>query len=221
MKLGADLSDEDEERDPDKAPLVDFLSKNIESLEEMKNKLEEKKEDVDDTWVEFIDEFGRTRLIRKSDMPEFPYQKYVKSESDTLNKVDEAGEKLKSSEMTKEKLKEEQEKHLNEEIRNEESYFNSNLENRKMGVGFYQFSQDKEERIKQQQELQDIRQETSLNRSKADALKQARLQRIEDRKRKLKERTEKIKRQKVLYHNEKEKVEKEAEDFIKSILKKK
>jgi len=87
-----------------------------------------------------------------------------------------------------------------------------------MGTGYYQFSHNKEERLKQQEALNEIRQTTSIQRQKAENMKQARNQRIEERKRKLKERMENVKRQRKLYNEKKEAVEKETENFLKSFM---
>jgi len=210
-----DLDDEELDEYSEKAPLVDFLNKKIENMENLKQKLDEENQEVEDTWVEYVDEFGRTRLIRKSDMEKYNIKNF-NNENDNKEK--------KVSELTKEQLKEEQEKHLKEELdeenrkRNEETYFDAKMENRKMGTGYYQFSHNKEERLKQQEALEELRQSTSIQRQKAEHMKQARNQRIEERKRKLKERMENVKRQRKIYNEKKESVEKEAENLLKSLI---
>jgi len=215
MKKDVDDLDDEEDENSEKAPLVDFLSKKIENMENLKQKLEEDSQEVEDSWVEYVDEFGRTRLVRKSDMEKYNIKSHV-------DKIENKEQKL--SEMTKEQLKEEQEKHLKEELeeeeknRSEETYFDAKVENRKMGTGYYQFSHNKEERLKQQEALEELRQTTSIQRQKAEHMKQARNQRIEERKRKLKERMETVKRQKKLYNEKKETAEKDAENFLKSFM---
>ncbi|ORX52223.1 hypothetical protein BCR36DRAFT_411662 [Piromyces finnis] len=216
-QLKKDVDDlEDEDENSEKAPLVDFLNKKIENMENLKQKLDEKEQEVEDSWVEYVDEFGRSRLIRKSDMEKYNIKSNIKETEEDDKKL---------SEMTKEELREEQEKHLKEELeqeereRNEETYFDAKMENRIMGIGYYQFSHNKEERLKQQEALEELRHSTTIQRQKVENMKQARNHRIEERKRKLKERMENVKRQKKLYNEKKETVEKETEDFLKSFLK--
>ncbi|KAL0580230.1 hypothetical protein ABG067_008577, partial [Albugo candida] len=58
----------------DQAPLIDFDLKYMQEKEwnktqtNKKRKRKEKEKD-DDPWVEFEDEFGRTRIVRKSELP--------------------------------------------------------------------------------------------------------------------------------------------------------
>jgi len=203
-----ELDDDELDENSEKAPLVDFLNKKIENIENLKQKLEEDNQEIEDSWVEYVDEFGRTRLIRKSDMEKYN----IKSHIDVNEK--------RITDLTKEQLKEEQEKHLKEEEdreKNEETYFNAKMENRRMGTGYYQFSQNKEERLKQQEALEELRQTTSIQRQKAENLKRARNQRIEERKRKLKERMERTKKQQKLYNERRELVEKETSELLKSL----
>lgn len=141
-----DEMQEQGEADPeeDQNLLVDFLMKNA-------------KNDLKEELIETVDEFGRTRLIKKPDIEESrsKIQGFVKS-SDNL---------------------------FNEDISGPSNlHFDARKERRAMGVGFYQFSQDQQQRQAQLNELNILRVNTIDSKNKAMEEKMSREQRIKNRK---------------------------------------
>ena len=74
-------------------------------------------------------------------------------------------------------------------------HYDKGKEIRTLGVGHYAFSQDEEERARQQAELKQMRNQTVVQRQSAERIKDARKEKIEERRRMLKERA--AKRRKV------------------------
>ncbi|OBZ91188.1 hypothetical protein A0J61_00758 [Choanephora cucurbitarum] len=115
--------------------LVDFDRKYLEEKDAEKKSRKKKRVEEEDPWVEYEDEFGRTRVVRKSQLPqreeeviedeiEAPVYDFSKSDRTNMN------------------------------------HFEADREIRTKGVGFYQFSKDEDERQAQMDKLNKIRQET-------------------------------------------------------------
>ncbi|KAI9102591.1 hypothetical protein DFS34DRAFT_609749 [Phlyctochytrium arcticum] len=184
--------------DPDS--LVDFLQKSLEDKEkgnttpEVRDVLGDD-EDNDDPWMEAIDEFGRTRIIRKSQASELGL-KFTKAGGGSVSEDTSDGPSLLSDDMRMEMEREEWERRMREE-ESKGTHFNSRSEIRTMGVGFYQFSQDEQQRKRQMDELKNIRDETLEKQIRTSKTKDARKEMLEDRKRLLKEKAAAAKRRRL------------------------
>ncbi|KAI7817993.1 hypothetical protein BC939DRAFT_464360 [Gamsiella multidivaricata] len=147
-----------------------------------------------DPWVEHIDEFGRTRLMRQSEIPRpetvreeeanhvqgihnpanpFP----IFRKQDSLDKQewirDATGELTRSGS---------QNVAPGYSLANTTRHYDNATERRARGVGFYAFSQDDEERAKQMRELREIRSETENRRAQYKSLQDRRRDEIVARK---------------------------------------
>lgn len=113
--------------------------------------------DDDDPWVEYEDEFGRTRTIRKSQLPQqrerSPSQSPSRSPSPPPPMNDDKFEPADRASIR---------------------HYDSTREVRTRGVGFYQFALDDEERDEQMQRLNEIRQETEMARKNAKSVAERR-----------------------------------------------
>ncbi|RHZ88543.1 hypothetical protein Glove_22g202 [Diversispora epigaea] len=148
--------------------LVDFDRKALENLSDMNNEENEEKgnEEDEDPWVEYIDEFGRTRMCRKSQMPEeiLPTSNGVGEETS-----------INSEEISfMEQEKNEWEKAALEELKNGPIHYDETKEIRTKGVGFYRFSQDEKEREEQLRALKEMRIETEVKRAGYTSVKDKR-----------------------------------------------
>lgn len=167
--------------------LVDFSNKSDESEEE---KLEEEEpednsiidNDDDDDWVEYVDCFGRTRRCLKEDLPSMQEKDKLLKQQMNRNHVD--TEKIDTSEQVPVPEKEpeieimrrkweEQTQKLSDKvnIHYQDVLFD---EARTHGVGYYAFSQDEEERTKQQDNLAKLRKETEHKQKEMKDLKELR-----------------------------------------------
>ncbi|KAJ3054996.1 hypothetical protein HK097_000142 [Rhizophlyctis rosea] len=174
--------------------LVDFVRKTLvdhEAGKDSDSEDDEKREqdESDDPWVEATDEFGRTRVVRKSQLQAINQQFVKAGEAGT----DYDGPQLMSEDM----LREAERLKWEEEMKNASAtkHYNRGNEIRTLGVGHYAFSQDEEERARQQAELKQMRNQTVAQRQSAERIKDARKEKIEERRRLLKERA--AKRRKV------------------------
>ncbi|PHZ14408.1 uncharacterized protein RHIMIDRAFT_235187 [Rhizopus microsporus ATCC 52813] len=160
MRSGHIQQEYSEYDDDEKAPLIDFDKKYLQErqLEEIREETERKlkkrrqekeAEDVDDPWVEYEDEFGRTRTVRQSQLPKLlPEEKPKSKEDDYIPRYDyEIGDELADI------------SHIN--------HYDADAEIRTKGVGFYRFSKDEEEREEQMAKLNKLRQETENARKSA------------------------------------------------------
>ncbi|XP_017884744.1 coiled-coil domain-containing protein 174 [Ceratina calcarata] len=163
--------------------LVDFTNKSDESEEEPlpEDATDEMLENEDD-WVEYEDCFGRTRRCLKEDLP-FMQEKdqlikhQIISEKGidpkTKDNVEQScKEKEKESEIEIMRRKwEEQSKKLADKvnIHYQDVLFD---EARTHGVGYYAFSTDEEQRMKQQENLFNLRKETERKQREIQELKQ-------------------------------------------------
>ncbi|RKP22469.1 hypothetical protein SYNPS1DRAFT_25773 [Syncephalis pseudoplumigaleata] len=125
--------------------------------------------DDPDAWVDYTDEFGRTRTVRRRDMPAVH-----RREEDATD--DGAG--LVSADMRREQ----------ERLRwEEEARAEVNKEIRTRGVGYYQFAQSEEERMQQMQKLNELRAETEQKRATHQSIRDKRRQQLAERTEKLRE----------------------------------
>ena len=89
-------------------------------------------------------------------------------------------------------------------------HYNSRKEIRNLGVGFYQFSANEDERHEQMQKLNELRQSTVEGRDKATALRESKKDAKEARKRLIMEKSQQAKRRK-------EETKEQVDDFLKSL----
>ncbi|XP_076231510.1 coiled-coil domain-containing protein 174 [Calliopsis andreniformis] len=167
--------------------LVDFINKSDESEEE----LEEDNTDENDTtllnedeWIEYEDCFGRTRKCLREDLP-------LMQEKDNLIKqqiITKQGVDPKTKDSIKQKFVEEKKEPEIEIMRRKWEEQTKKLadkanihyqdvlfdEARAHGVGYYAFSQNEEERIKQQENLSNLRKETEHKQKEIKELKEIR-----------------------------------------------
>lgn len=168
--------------------LVDFKNKSVESDEEALQKSEETENDAvfenEDDWVEYEDCFGRTRKCLREDLLLMQEKdKLIKQQiinekgidPKTKNTVERSiveDEKEPEIEIMRRKW-EEQTKKLADKvnIHYQDVLFD---EARTHGVGYYAFSQSEEERMKQQENLFNLRKETEQKQKEIKELKELR-----------------------------------------------
>ncbi|XP_065120574.1 coiled-coil domain-containing protein 174 [Paramisgurnus dabryanus] len=131
-------------------------------------------QNADEEWVDYVDALGRSRRCLKKDLPDFQ-----KMDQDLQSKrVTGTDRTLLSDDMRREMQREEwereEEEQMNkpvgpihyEDIRKQEA--------RELGVGYFAFSQDEEQRRKQREALDMLRDQTTEQRSKREQLKEKR-----------------------------------------------
>ncbi|KAI8375143.1 hypothetical protein BD560DRAFT_392837 [Blakeslea trispora] len=123
--------------DEEHMPLVDFDKKYMEDRTKERSKKKRRTEQDDDPWVEYEDEFGRTRVVRQSQLPEKQPLEESEEEEDEGPLYD-----------------------FSKSDRTNMNHFEADREIRTKGVGFYQFSKDEDERQAQLDKLNKLRQET-------------------------------------------------------------
>ena len=128
---------------------------------------------ADDRLVDYEDEFGRTRTIRKSEMPRQLQREQQKAEENSNNHHMITYGPLSSFPVYKPDPAQRAREMANKEgagsyKRSASDHFDSRLEKRHRGAGFFQFSQDEEVRKRQMNELREERQTTQKNRSGLD-----------------------------------------------------
>ncbi|CAI2184757.1 5149_t:CDS:2 [Funneliformis geosporum] len=147
--------------------LVDFDRKIWEQPSD--DKSTENKGKGEDPWVEYVDEFGRTRLARKSQIPkiESPVT------GPTLPIVE---DELISEETLLEQVRQRWEETAKAELKRGVGpiHYDETKEIRTKGVGFYRFSKDEEERQEQMTALKELRLETELKRATHQTIKEKR-----------------------------------------------
>jgi hypothetical protein len=131
--------------DDDDGLLVDFELKPAESDEE-------------DPWIEYQDEFGRMRTVHQSQLPQV-----LQEEPELL-----------SDDMRRERQRRLWEEQALKDMETGPLHYDAQKEIRTMGVGFYQFARDEDERQKQQGELNALRQETEVKRAQYKTVKEKR-----------------------------------------------
>ncbi|KAI8849907.1 hypothetical protein BC829DRAFT_390482 [Chytridium lagenaria] len=183
-------SDDDEEEGRQKKPrgLVDFVGKMIEKGKGRgsSDEEEEEQEESEDPWVETVDQFGRTKIVRKSQVEAKTTSGFVKAGEVVGQEGDQPS--LVSSDMRMQQQREQWEAEVKADAEAEPLHFDANREHRTMGVGYYAFSRSESERQRQMDALKNIREETVKSRDRATSAKEARKERLEERRALLKER---------------------------------
>ncbi|KAM6928161.1 coiled-coil domain-containing protein 174 [Xenentodon cancila] len=196
-----DFPDEETE----KLFLVDFTQKIIDKQREtvaqrqMENEDEERDgslhipppQNPDEDWVDFVDALGRSRRCMKKDLPDFKkMDENLKGKgAASCNKT------LLSEDMRRELQRQEWEREEEEAMKRPVGPIHYEdiraQEARELGVGYYAFSQDQEQRTKQRETLDMLRDQTTDQRTKRERLKekrqallQARLAKVRQRKKK-------------------------------------
>lgn len=164
--------------------LVDFTNKSDESEEENRSEddlHDEEFDDNDDDWVTYIDCFGRTRKCLQEDLPfmqekDRMIEQQVMKRKNDVPKVKERveppviEEKEPEIEIMRRKWEEQTQKLADKaNIHYQDILFD---EARAHGVGYYAFSQDEEERIKQQENLAKLRMDTERKQKEMKELKE-------------------------------------------------
>ncbi|KAG0221081.1 hypothetical protein BGX31_010203 [Mortierella sp. GBA43] len=150
------------------------------------------KDFTNDPWVEHVDEFGRTKLVRQSEIPrpepvEEDYTLGIHNPAnpfpvfrnrDAIDKQewieDATGEMMRSANAGMAP---------GYSMANTVRHYDNTKERRAQGVGFYAFSHDEEERQRQMKELRDMRSQTERKRAQHRSLRDKRRDEIEARKR--------------------------------------
>uniref|UniRef100_A0A3Q0SZG4 Coiled-coil domain containing 174 n=1 Tax=Amphilophus citrinellus TaxID=61819 RepID=A0A3Q0SZG4_AMPCI len=209
--------------------LVDFTQKIIDRKRETLAQKETEKEDEerlssspvpppqnpDEEWVDFVDALGRSRRCMKKDLPDFK-----KMDQDLQGKGKASFEKtLLSEDMRRELQRQEWEREEEEAMKRPIGPIHyediRQQEARELGVGYYAFSQDEEQRRKQRDTLDMLRDQTTDQRTKRERLKEKRQAILKARLAKVRQR--KMKKAKL---DGTEEEEKEEENEEVSILKK-
>ncbi|XP_053172092.1 coiled-coil domain-containing protein 174 [Scomber japonicus] len=143
----------------------------------------------DEEWVDFVDSLGRSRRCMKKDLPDFK-----KMDQDFKGKGKASAEKtLLSEDMRRELQRQEWEREEEEAMKKPVGPIHyediRGQEARELGVGYYAFAQDEEQRRKQRDTLDMLRDQTTDQRNKRERLKekrqailQARLAKVRQRK---------------------------------------
>ncbi|KAI0661476.1 hypothetical protein C8Q70DRAFT_1051816 [Cubamyces menziesii] len=124
----------------------------------------------DDPIMEYLDEYGRTRTARRSEIPRDRLPQAGKEEEEDFdpyvihNPVDHFPVYEQSEERA-----EEIKRRLAEESKPPTIHYDASREVRAKGAGFYQFSADEETRRKQMEELRKAREETQKTRAETGA----------------------------------------------------
>ncbi|KAL6429616.1 hypothetical protein ACFW04_007509 [Cataglyphis niger] len=162
--------------------LVDFKNKLDEPDEEFVDKSinEQHPIEPEDSWVEYQDCFGRTRKCLREDLPHMQKKdELIKRE--IMKKNNENGEeenkeqysiqeKEPEIEIMRRKWEEQTQKLADKvDIHYQDILFD---EARTHGVGYYAFSQDEEERVKQQKNLANLRKETERRQKEMKEIKE-------------------------------------------------
>ncbi|KAG2178379.1 hypothetical protein INT44_001531 [Umbelopsis vinacea] len=145
--------------DDDDNQLIDFESRPFSDSEG-----DEEKSDGDDPWVDYEDEFGRSRTVRQSQLPR-PRSPSPQLTSEPAYPV------FSTSDYEARKREGSEEK--------ETQRYDAEREIRTKGVGFYTFSKDEEERKAQMEELKRLREQTETARSHTMSVSARRKQALE------------------------------------------
>ncbi|XP_069563807.1 coiled-coil domain-containing protein 174 [Brachyistius frenatus] len=128
----------------------------------------------DEEWVDFVDALGRSRRCMKKDLPEFK-----KLDQDFKRKGSASSEKgLLSEDMRRELQRQEWEREEEEAMKRPVGPIHyediRGQEARDLGVGYFAFSQDGEQRRKQRETLDMLRDQTTDQRTRRERLKDKR-----------------------------------------------
>ncbi|KAJ9048775.1 hypothetical protein DSO57_1031405 [Entomophthora muscae] len=167
-KLAQDAPEFDE---MDDTQLIDFERKKMDAPEP--KEAPKKTFFDDDPWVEYIDEFGRTRLLRQSEARELQA-----SDGEVLS------DDRMSVDVKKENEREEWERQR-EERNKGPIHYDATQEHRTRGVGFYKFSNIEEERREQMEQLKKLREDTDRKRALQQSIQEKRNGQLQDRIRKI------------------------------------
>lgn len=206
--------------DEESGSLVDFDRKWAESEAAGGEKDDTSSDDGGDSeeeeMVEYTDEFGRTRKGIKAEVARQQRQQRIAANADQELAEMSArpampsgviyGDAVQSAafnpdEAAAKMMRELAEKRDRSATPPEETHYDATKEVRSKGMGFYQFSRDKETREKEMQNLEKEREETATREKEREERKQKKLQELEERRRKIKEK----------------RGEREAEGFLKSL----
>lgn len=163
--------------------LVDFRNKEDESDDFVDEALnEEYPVEPEENWVEYQDCFGRTRKCLREDLPHMQRKDDIIKLEIMKRNADDAGEDEKREEYSAVEEKEpeieimrrkweEQTQKLADKV---DIHYQDVLfdEARTHGVGYYAFSQDEEQRIKQQENLASLRKETEKKQKEMKEMKE-------------------------------------------------
>lgn len=128
---------------------------------------------TDDSMVEYQDEFGRTRSIRKSEMPRYVQREQQREQENSIDEKMVTYGPSTSFPVYKPDPSQRIREMANKEgvgsyKRSAVDHFDSRQEKRYRGAGFFQFSQDEQIRQRQMNELRNERETTKIHRSELD-----------------------------------------------------
>lgn len=128
----------------------------------------------DEEWVDYVDALGRSRRCMKKDLPDFK-----KMDQELKGKGRASADKtLLSEDMRRELQRQEWEKEEEEAMKRPVGPLHyediRGQEARELGVGYFAFSQDEEQRRKQRETLDMLRDQTTEQRTKREQLKEKR-----------------------------------------------
>lgn len=164
--------------------LVDFKNKVDESDEEFVDEVIDEQHPIEpeENWIEYQDCFGRTRKCLREDLPHMQKKddlikhEIMKGNTDDEGREEEnveqypVQEKEPEIEIMRRKWEEQTQKLADKvDIHYQDILFD---EARTHGVGYYAFSQDEEERIKQQENLANLRKETERRQKEMNEIKE-------------------------------------------------
>lgn len=147
-------------------------------------------ENPDEEWVDYVDSLGRSRRCMKKDLPSF---QRMDLDLNKTGKVPDDQKTLLSEDMRRELQRQEWEREEEEAMKRPVGPVHYEdiraQEARELGVGYFAFSHDEEERRKQRDTLDMLRDQTTEQRTKRERLKekrqallQARLAKVRQRK---------------------------------------
>ncbi|KAG2172069.1 hypothetical protein INT43_001546 [Umbelopsis isabellina] len=154
--------------DNDENNLIDFDRQPLSSDEEDEGD-DDDRSDTNDPWVDYVDEYGRTRTVRQSQVPK-PRSPSPDYTPQAAYPVFTQGEETSSSSSSRRR----------EEADEEVKRYDANQEIRAKGVGFYAFSKDEDERKAQMEELKQLRQQTEKARTHTVSVAAKRKQTLEN-----------------------------------------
>ncbi|XP_063900815.1 coiled-coil domain-containing protein 174-like isoform X2 [Zophobas morio] len=191
--------------------LVDFEKKKWENEDKINELLEDREqiykqellENYDpktavaneDDWIEFVDSLGRTRKCLKADYEEFKKRDLEIRPLDGEDLVDKRKQWREEIRAKVLKLEEEEKERMSKPVTFLHYTEASRGEIRQLGVGYYKFSSNEEERIKQRELLDGLRNKTVNQRKRVQDMKQKREDTLRKRLEKVKERKEKREKQ--------------------------
>ncbi|XP_063987955.1 coiled-coil domain-containing protein 174 [Diachasmimorpha longicaudata] len=171
--------------------LVDFSNKPASSASSSDDEIykeedyEDRNSDPEDDWVEYSDCFGRTRKCLRRDLPKMQEKdEMIKQEiskeppQDTEAPPNPPPFIVPQKEPEIEKLRKKWEEQSEKLSHKPDIHYQDILfdEARAHGVGYYAFSQNEDERLKQQENLSKLRKETELRQKEAQNLKDLKAQ---------------------------------------------